>query len=655
MKKVYFYSFASALLLASAAGLSSCSADSAEGTGGEPTGSRDVVKTQFAINLPYAGDNSTGTRMSDTNTQNKKGDNNYNNFRGIENMILLAFKGDPGTEGNGTATKLINIGSGNNAYSKGVYTSLYRDIEIPVGTTHFIMNGRAMRTALGKTSESSNFEIGKITAPDDYSNITELSKLNFSLTPIQSDANFANNDAAQAIKTQLDALAAVQVKDGDGDDQQTIKWSSLTGDKNGEKEWPSWISEQERKYLAERYTRFTSLTAGSKASVVAAITNLRDILVGGTTENSSTTSTSTISDSKKLTKAIYEQCNTALTALNSQPQFPRNLDLPDGVAKLSCSNGVFSYVSANDVNIGQGNNINYNKICYPAEISYFVKTKAMVSNEDISAVSQLPDYATWLSKPTDTNTWNGKNFTEGAVSTTTKSVALQLPIQYSVACLKTSVVCSSAKLKDNTKDILDPDKSDAGIVDADIDVPETGFKVRAVLVGGQPGSVNWEFYPASESFDHTIYDKDMNATSSDTDGKYMAATTSSSNNYNYTLVMDNKKTVSGEEKQSKVYVTIELENGTTSFYGKDGLVPANGRFYLVGELDPSADKGVTKPTEGSTIDRVFLQDHTTIANFKITSLKNAYNCIPDLRTAGVNVGLAVDLEWQQGLTFDVDL
>ena len=654
MKKVYFYSFASALLLASAAGLSSCSADSAEGTGGEPTGSRDVVKTQFAINLPYAGDNSTGTRMSDTNTQNKKGDNGYNNFRGIENMILLAFKGDPGTEGNGTATKLINIGSGNNAYSKGVYTSLYRDIEIPVGTTHFIMNGRAMRTALGEISESSNFEIGKITAPDDYSSITNLSQLNFSLTPIQSTENFGTNTVAQAIKTQLDALAAVQVLDGEDDDQQTIKWSSLTGDKNGEKEWPSWISEQERKYLAERYTRFTSLTAGSKASVVAAITNLRDILVGGTTENSSTTSTSTISESKKLTKAIYDQCNTALSALNSQQQFPRNLNLPDGVAKLSFANGVFSYVSATDVNIGQGNNINYNKICYPAEISYFVKTKAMVSNEDISAVSQLPDYATWLSNPTEANTWSGKNFAEDPVSTTTKSVALQLPIQYSVACLKTSVVCSSAKLKDNTKAILDPSSSDAGIVDADIEVPTDGFKVRAVLVGGQPGSVNWEFYPATETFDHTIYDKDMNATTSDTDGKYMAATTSSSNNYNYTLVMDNKKTVSGEEKQSKVYVTIELENTAKSFYGKDGLVPANGRFYLVGELDPSSEKA-QKPTEGSTIDRVFLQDHTTIANFKITSLKNAYNCIPDLRTAGVNVGLAVDLEWQQGLTFDVDL
>ena len=99
---------------------------------------------------------------------------------------------------------------------------------------------------------------------------------------------------------------------------------------------------------------------------------------------------------------------------------------------------------------------------------------------------------------------------------------------------------------------------------------------------------------------------------------------------------------------------IKRENNGDAFYGADGLVPKNGRFYLVGKLDPSATSGVTKP-EGSRLDRVFVQDHTTTANFTIKNLKNAYNCIPDLRAAGVNVGLAVDLSWQEGITFDVDI
>ena len=55
------------------------------------------------------------------------------------------------------------------------------------------------------------------------------------------------------------------------------------------------------------------------------------------------------------------------------------------------------------------------------------------------------------------------------------------------------------------------------------------------------------------------------------------------------------------------------------------------------------------------MNRVFVQDYVTTANFKIKDLKSAYNCIPDLRTSGINVGLAVDLDWKSGITFDVEI
>ena len=74
---------------------------------------------------------------------------------------------------------------------------------------------------------------------------------------------------------------------------------------------------------------------------------------------------------------------------------------------------------------------------------------------------------------------------------------------------------------------------------------------------------------------------------------------------------------------------------------------------MVGELDPKGTTA-TQPS-GETIDRVFVKDHTTVANFKITNLKKAYNHIPDMRSSKINVGLAVDLSWQDGITFDVDL
>ena len=87
------------------------------------------------------------------------------------------------------------------------------------------------------------------------------------------------------------------------------------------------------------------------------------------------------------------------------------------------------------------------------------------------------------------------------------------------------------------------------------------------------------------------------------------------------------------------------------FYGKDGIILKNAKFYLVGKLDPTKE-GLSKPTG---VNRVFIQDYVTTANFNITSLKDAYNYIPDLRTSGINVGLAVDLSWQKGITFNVDL
>lgn len=162
------------------------------------------------------------------------------------------------------------------------------------------------------------------------------------------------------------------------------------------------------------------------------------------------------------------------------------------------------------------------------------------------------------------------------------------------------------------------------------------------MIGGQPSSVDWKYEPATaETFANTIYDKEMN-------GSMVAKHEASASNANYTLVFDNKKS----DTQSPVYVTIELENNSgQAFYGKDGIIQKNTKFYLVGQLNPNKT-GLTNP---NSVNRVFMQDYVTTANFNITDLKSAYNCIPDLRTSGINVGLAVDLDWKSGITFDVNI
>ncbi len=613
MKKFRFFSFASAMLLASAAGMVSCSSDSIEPTGGSgATG--QVVKTQFAINIPYGGNSSTNqakkvTRMTDEMTQQSG-----KPFRGISDIVLLTFNGNPSTAGNTEATSIIDIGTDANAYAHDEYSKLYRDIEIPVGTNHMLFYGRATRK-----SGDTDFQAGKITDVGTKTTEKVLANISHELTPINSTANFTTDTDADKIINALNAIANAKVQDG-----KDYTWAAI----GTETPLPSWLTENEKKFLAARYTEFTSLKAGSKTSVVEFIKNLKTALVGETGEP-------TIHAERKLTKEIYDKCVSALTAIESI-DFPGKFKLPDGVATLSWTTGGFAYNTPENVTIGTGNSVNYKKICYPAELSYFVNTTTMVSDKDMSNLSEFPAYNDWTN-PTGAN-WTGKNFAEKAVENSTRTVGLKDPVQYSVAVLKSTVRCKEATLEDNAKE--------AGGFKANqsITVNDNSFPVTGILIGGQPASVDWKYEPASsETFENTIYDNVMNG--SPMYAKYASEVPTVGN---YTLVFDNKKT--GAE--NSVYVAIELTNNSgQAFYGKDGIIQKDTKFYLIGILDPNKE-GLPKP---AGVNRVFVQDYVTTANFKIKDLKSAYNCIPDLRTSGINVGLAVDLDWKSGITFDVEI
>lgn len=612
MKKFRFFSFASAMLLASAAGMVSCSSDSIEPTGGSgATG--QVVKTQFAINIPYGGNSSTNqakkvTRMTDEMTQQSG-----KPFRGISDIVLLTFNGNPSTDGNTEATSIIDIGTDGNAYAQDKHSKLYRDIEIPVGTNHMLFYGRAT-----KKSDATDFQAGKITDKGDKKTEKTLANISHELTPINSRANFTTDTDAGKIIDALNSIANAKVQD------EEYTWATT----ETETTRPAWLTENEKKFLAARYKEFISLKAGSRTSVVAFIKNLQTALVGETGEP-------TIHAERKLTKEIYDKCVAALTAIESI-DFPGKFKLPDGVATLSWATGGFAYNTPGNVTIGNGNSINYQKICYPAELSYFVNTTTMVSDKDMSNLSEFPTYENWT-KPTGAN-WKGKDFTNTAVAKTTRTVGLKDPVQYSVAVLKSTVRCKEATLEDNAKD--------AGGFKANqsITVNDNSFPVTGILIGGQPASVDWKYEPASsETFENTIYDNVMNG--SPMYAKYASEVPTVGN---YTLVFDNKKT--GAE--NSVYVTIELTNKSgQAFYGKDGIIQKDTKFYLVGILNPNKE-GLSKP---AGVNRVFVQDYVTTANFKIKDLKSAYNCIPDLRTSGINVGLAVDLSWKEGITFDVEI
>ena len=605
MKRFQLFSLASAMLLASAAGFTSCSSDSEDPLAGGSGVAGQVVKTQFYLNIPYAGNDEGGnarvsTRMSATDTQNN------NNFLGLVDLEMFAFEETPAPDK--TSTRTIRIGDSKGTNDNDAKRRLYSDIAIPVGTTHMVLYTRASKqTKYSSTGTKTKFEAGSLTPI--YTKFTDeakpkLSEINFNLETIYSANDFT--DKGSKILTKLNAIAQTEVTVSGA----TIKWSNIN-------EATSYGTEEERNILQKLYTNFISLSAGSENSVKRAIDDLKAAV-----------ETQKLADVQELTQAIKNNCTT--NDFNTTTGFPRNLYLPDGAAvlKFNSDSKEFAYKEVTTGIPTGGNLVDHKTITYPSELAYFVSSPVKTSTNK-SEFKDLPAYNTWLN---NSEGWTGY---EDFVKSNTTLVVLKEPVQYGVACLESKIKCESSYLIDNAHAILGSTTADNTLT-----VPKDGITVTGILIGGQPQGVEWNFEPAaSAKFDHTIYDQKMN---------YGIAARISESASNYTLVLDNKNSSTTAQGQSKVYVTVELENNMGDFYGKDGLIPKGSRFYLVGKLDPT---GKTS----TTVDHVFVKDHTTVANFTIKNLQNAYNHIPDMRTTKINVGLAVDLSWQKGITFNVEL
>ena len=610
MKRFQLFSLASAMLLASAAGFTSCSSDSEDPQAGGSGVAGQVVKTLFVINIPYAGNESGGnarvsTRMTADNTQNN------NNFLGLKDIEMFAYNEVP-SETNPTSTRTIRIGT-RNASNSDNYRRIYSDIAIPVGTQNMILYARATRTKTvtsGSTNKT-NFEAGSLTNP--YGNFKDdakpnLSELNFNLEAIHKNNDF--DTYGQAILQKLNTIANTTSKGK--------KWSETGTDET---------ADNDDKILHTLYGKFIKLTAGSANSVNSFINHLKTAIESQGVKT-------------EMANAIIANCGEV------SGDFPRGLSLPDGVVRVKFDDATnsFTFETATAGTTTTGSNlIDYKTVTYPSELAYFVSSPIKTSTTDKSKVGDLPSYKDWLAGTT--NAWDGYG---DIVQNNTLFVALQNPVQYGVACLKSSIKYSGTSLEDNAKEKIGSESNNF------ITVNDKSFPITGILIGGQPAGVKWDFEPKSTTksadFKYTIYDNDMNG------GKTFTAKAEDTGTlpYNYTLVLDNKDTSSEGATQSNVNVVIELENNAADFYGADGLIPKGSKFYLAGTLNLNATNGVSKPND-SKVDHVFVKDHTTVANFTIKELKKAYNCIPDLRTSKINVGLAVDLKWESGITFNVDL
>ncbi len=595
------YAYMGAIALVGAVGFTACSSEDDLTAQQNPTFDGESVKTQFAISIPYGGGN--GTRMSATNTQQVTG-----SFLGMQNIKLLPLKAEAADN-----DALVQIISLDNIENSGLTDQhkIYTDVNIPVGTTHFLFYGEALGTQTTSTTDAFAQGVLKNT----IAGAANTNSITFSLLPVTTNKGNVESASKQAV---LEAVKNV-ANAGSG------AWKTYAEDEANA-----------NKLLTKLYDEFTTkFPAGSAASVKLALTDLHNAiaeLVKGTGSQENT-----------LAKTINTAIETAIGTDGNggtlkDNNYPTDFNLPVGAAQLSWADGVPSWKD-DDASLGGTNavSLDITKVCYPASLSYFVSTdlKSTTNSEPT-----WPSYTNW-----NGGSWSGE-WDGTSVTATTQAIALTKPIQYGVALLQSSVKCKTPTLEDNAAD------EGGETQNRFITVPSTGFPVTGLLVGGQPDALKWNFKPASDADGDrtmTIYDKSVSGV---TAGYNLSTTT------NYTLVLENTKTnVKGTENLSnadKVNVAIELTNNSGGdFYGADGVIKAGATFYLVGQLDMS--KLGTNGSNTKNLTSVFEQDYTTVATFTISSLKNAYNCIPDLRGTQLSLGLAVDLEWKTGVKFDVTI
>ena len=512
MKKYLNYAFAGAIALTGAVGFASCSSSGEDVVNNTPINNptnipeQEFVKTQFAISLPSNVNARANTRMAADQVQQAD-----NSFRGMQDIVLVPFVGKPDEA---TDTRIGDEITLDNISATGGVTNLtgsndnykvYNDVKVPLGTSAFLFYAQADKGAL------TDFHNGKTikNAP------STAGTAGYTFSPVVI-YDGSTNTKGEAIATYLTNIA------------NATGWKESTG------------------ALKTLYNQFICLKAGSSASVQAFVTNLLNEIKG----NTDAVSVAIITAMGTTYATVSGEGSSRTVSLNDVISgYPANLNLPDGAAAVTWDTSNPSdlkFVVDNTGNTG-GAMTSY---VYPAALWYTANTDIAVSNtkQADSNGSYPSGKTTW-----DNNATTGifSLYTDGgAVTPTTRSIALKNQIQYAVGRLDVTVKCEAGTLYDQ--------RGNAVTVDAG------GFPVSAVLIGGQK-SVDFTFSnPTGAAY--TIYDNVVSG---------VAAKNGVAEGKNYTLALE---TAVNED----VNVAIELTNNTsTDFYGKNGeLIPKGGKFYL---------------------------------------------------------------------------
>ena len=339
------------------------------------------------------------------------------------------------------------------------------------------------------------------------------------------------------------------------------------------------------------------LMSGSAAHIKAFVAALNTLLAGRTDDVST---------------AIKN--NIAATDISSNT-YPRSIGLPDGAAAIRWTKNEEKGKEEFSVRTNRTafDNINgITRYTYPAALVFFTDSPICTSTAEVPKITYQNTTMLW-------SAFLEAYYTgPSAVRADTKAVAVVNPLQFGVANLRLTLTGMIANIKDA--------KNNAVTNASMSTLPLTG-----VIIGGQH-TVGYNMKPQGEQ--------------TDVDGRFIYETnitTETAGKSINTLVLQSYD-------NEKVPILLEFQNDTAyPFTGKDGIVYPGTRFYLIGMIDP-AGKGT-----GAYANRVFTQDYTTTMSMVVSSLANAYTCMPDLLAPRLEVGVQVVTKWIQSTTTNVEL
>lgn len=614
MKKNFRFAFVGAIALLGAVGISSCSSSSDEVINNpdyDPV--TNTVKTQFSISLPS--NVGHGTRMTSDIVQSD--DDGTPTFRGMDNIFLIPFSlGSGNVSVSSTAnTGAIKLTGFDSFTQTNGYAKVYSSVNLIPGTSNFLIYGKAKDNTVDAAITSANdmFKFGTLTPGGLTENVVPtLGSVEFTPVSITESKTEVGTALIQALNDVADAAPTEAISD-----------ETKPSFKN--------VTDAQSSIIHSYFSIYKSLTTASSKSVEALFDRLYTSLASLVTTEMSTSNPNAYKLATAIRTAIDAQRATSGSAALKSGLTGYPSELPDGAVRVEWDGTGNKFIAASNMTYGTGLSASsYGSYVYPANLYYWVNSPLKSS---ISVQSTNYGTKTW-----NTGTDNILALYDGStVTTNSKSVAVVNQLQYGVARLNAKVnALNSTTYYDH-----------AG---AAVDITN-GFTLTGVLIGGQK-SVGWDF-SVKGTTEYTIYDKTL-----DTSGTWLVKS-SQATSTNYTLAL---QTAQGESK----YVALEFLNNCADFEGADGIIPSGGKFYLVGELKPADGTGYSLSTTGK--DRVFTQDFKTIVTFTVNAgsndttspnyrkgLGSATNGIPDLRTSQKELGLSVDMSWQEGLTFTVDL